>query len=205
MSSLIFGADPTLFVLFALVATIGVIFVIRFMGKNLGTIDVVLTWVFKNHTALRFKAKEDLRGIFLDVLNARGKSIEALKKEGYAIEVTDIDRKAMKAYILEKPKGATGKPQISLLVKQGRTKSSREFITVEGTGQTIDFVERSKDLKDSGNAPLIQEEKSAAKEFMTMLANAATSAGNKMILLFSGAGIGMGVTVLILVLMGHLK
>lgn len=205
MSALIFGVDPTLFVLFALIAAGAMIAVVRFMGKSLGTIDVVVTWVFKNHTALRFKAKEDLRGIFLDVLGARGKSIEALKKEGIPIEVSDIDKKDMKAYLLVKPKGATGAPQVSLLVKHGRTKSSREFITVEGTGQTIDFVERAKGLKDSGNAPIIQEEKSAAKEFLTMLANAATSAGNKMMLLGSGAGIGMGVTVLILVLMGHLK
>jgi hypothetical protein len=200
--ALIFGVDPSLFVFFALIASVFGILIVRFLSRNAGAITVVVTWVFKNHTALRFKAREDLRGIFLDVMGARGKVIEALKKEGLPIEVEEVD--GMKAYILKKDKNSK---QVNILVKHGRSKFTREFVTVEGTGKTLNFVDQADRAgSDTGNAPVIQEERSAAKEFLAMLASSAQGAWGKLILpILTGLGMGVGLTMIIMVLFGHLK
>jgi len=202
--ALILGIDAQLLVLAAFIASIFGILLVRFLSRNAGAINVIVTWVFKNNTALRFKAREDLRGIFLDVVGARGKVIEALKKDGLPIEVEEVSD--MKAYLLKKGK-EKGKTQVNLLVKHGRSKFSREFITVEGTGKTLNFVEQANEAgADTGNAPVIQEERSAAKEFLAMLAAAATGTWNKLILpMLTGLGMGVGLTMIILVLFGHLR
>lgn len=202
----LFGIPADLLVIMFVIIAVMTTIISRRLGGGGGTIEVVVTWVFKNYSAIRLKASEDLRGIFIEVKNARGKSIETVKKDGVAIEVKEIDRKRMKAYLLEKPRKGTEDNLVYLLMKEGRFKLSREYITVEGTGQTIDFIERAKGTDDSGNAPVIQEEKSAAKQFLQMLAEAALNSLSRILLpMGTGLGLGIGITVLLLVLFGHLK
>jgi hypothetical protein len=206
MAVTIFGIPTDLFVLFLFVVFIFLVGLMRYLGRSFGQIAVKVLWVFKNYTAMRMDAYEDLQGIFIKILGPRRKELETIKKLGRPIEVEEIDEKSMKAYLLKKPKKGE-KPLIYLLVKQGRTKSSREFITVEGTGKTLDFVTKAESETETapGNAPVIQEEQSAAKTFLKLVMSAAESIGNKLLMIGSGVGMGMGLTIFLLLLFGHLK
>lgn len=193
---------------------------LKFAGRKLGQIAVKLIWVFKNYQALKIDAKEDLRGIFIHVLGARGKEIETIKKAGQPIEVESIDLKDMKAYILLKgdkkvargklteqdvQTGEDGKPLAYITVKRGRSTIERTYITVEGTGRTFDPIKGAEGVEDPGNAPVIQEEQSAFKTIMRLFSEAAESAANKLFTFATGIGTGAGAIMIVLLLLGHLR
>jgi hypothetical protein len=96
---LLFGLPPELVVIFT-IALIAIVFgILRYQVKGM---PVVVKWLRKNYSAVQFRAQEDLGGIFLYVLNARGKREETIKKTGLPIEVKIINNKS-EAYFL-KPK-----------------------------------------------------------------------------------------------------
>ena len=75
---------------------------------NVKTIPVKVLWLAKNYSALRLRASEDLQGLWLTIINARGKKVETIKKTGRAIEVYDLDNKNGIAYTLNERRKAAG-------------------------------------------------------------------------------------------------
>jgi hypothetical protein len=57
-------------------------------------------WLFRNHSGKQFRALEDLNGLWLYILNARGKKAATLKKNGLPIEVSIVGNKA-RAYVIQ--------------------------------------------------------------------------------------------------------
>jgi hypothetical protein len=95
---LLFGLPPELVLGFTL-AIVAVIFLFfRFQVKG---VPVMLVWIYKNGSAIMLRAREDLQGIFLDVLKS-GKKAEIIKKTGLALPVRYLPNN-FKAYI-EPPK-----------------------------------------------------------------------------------------------------
>lgn len=99
---LLFGLPPELVGLFAIVAVIMVYAVLKYNVKG---VPVQLLWIYKNGSALLMRSKEDMQGIFLEVMNARGKKLETLKKPGLALPVKVMPDK-FTAYV-EMPKNTT--------------------------------------------------------------------------------------------------
>lgn len=99
---LLLGLPPELVAVILIVVTIMVYAAFKFQVKG---VPVQLLWIYKNGSALMLRAKEDMQGIFLEVLSARGKKLETLKKPGLALPVKVMPDK-FSAYI-EVPKDAT--------------------------------------------------------------------------------------------------
>lgn len=94
LPTLVFGLPPEVFVVIIL-AVVGIVFLFfRFQVKG---VPVYLVWIYKNGTAVWLKAREDLQGIFLDVIKG-GKKVEVLKKTGLALPVRYLPNN-FKAYI----------------------------------------------------------------------------------------------------------
>ena len=199
-------------VVFAIVVAMYFIF-----RTNYEAIPVRALWIFKNGQAYSFKAKEDLQGIFLKIVNARGKEIETIKKRGIPLEVKEIDEKQAKAYIAKfATTDAEGKPTTEkrayLNVAFSKMKHERVYAVLEGTGETIDIVElatqdakkKAKGEPSSGNAVVLHEEQSAAKELFKAWAEALAGSLRALVLpLAAGGAIGMAATLVLLILTGH--
>lgn len=98
---LLFGLPPELIALFTF-AIVGIIYAFfRFQVKG---VPVLLIWIYKNGAAIILKGKEDLQGIFLDVIRGN-KKVELLKKTGLPLQVRYLPDK-FKAYI-DVPKDRT--------------------------------------------------------------------------------------------------
>lgn len=241
---LLFGLPPELILIFT-VAVVAVVFLFfRFQVKG---VAVSLIWIYKNGTAVMMGAKEDLQGIFLDVLKG-GRKVEILKKTGLALPVryvpgkfkaymdtpkdktlaevvggplleqlrgagfkltpTKYDRKArVRGYLVEKERG-TEKAIAYLDVSLGGMKQARLYASVEGTGETIDWMPRiaAANQNDASNTVILQEMKTAAKSFFALLAEAMQGSLKTFLLpLLAGLGLGGMITLLLFVLSGHLK
>ena len=180
-----------------------------FFRTNVQGVPVNVTWVFKNGSAYKFRAEEDLQGIFLRIKNARGKIIETIKKNGIPLEVKEIDKKDMKAYLV---KFANDQDRAFLAVSYSKMKHSREYTVLEGTGETVNVIKEAEKIEkkegdsnpSSGNAVVLHEEQSAAKEFFKGLAMALQGTFRALILpLIAGGALGMSATIILILLTGH--
>lgn len=79
-----------------------------FFRTQVRDIPVNVLWVFRNGHSRIFRASEDLGGVFLNVMDWKGKKAETLKKTGEPLEVTYMPERA-KTYIIE-PETKHGKP-----------------------------------------------------------------------------------------------
>lgn len=175
------------------------------------TIPVKVLWVFRNYSGRMFNAEEDLQGIFLTLKTAKGKKFETLKKTGQPLDVVEIDEKHNRAWLVKwQEEGGEKVEKVFLDVSMGGLKHTRLYATVEGTGETMDWIKKVEDegkkKSDSGSAGIIHEEKSAVKEFLKLWAEAAAGTMKTLIIpLIAGAGLGASTVFIILVLLGHLK
>lgn len=200
------GLPIDLVALIFLAVVVMVIAVSRSLGRNIGIIRVSVIWVHKNYSALKFPAKEDLRGIFLEILKGR-KTIEEIQKKGQPVELKDvkIDKEAGKVYLVERE----GKEVPYYLLKAG-ARHERLFVTVEGSGRTIDFIERAEKIRsgedETESTALIHEEKEAAKSFFQIIMAAASGSFRAVILpMVAGAGLGVSALFLVELFFGILK
>lgn len=88
-----------------IIPVIGVVFylVLKFNVKG---VPVKVLWLAKNYSALQLRASEDLQGLWLTIINARGKKVETIKKTGKAIEVYMAANKNGIAYTLNERRKA---------------------------------------------------------------------------------------------------
>lgn len=93
---LLFGLPPELVAVFTF-AIVGV--VIAYFRLQVKGLPVLIRWLRSNYSAVQFRAQEDLRGIYLYVLNARGKREETITKTGKPFQVKVVDNKSY-AYLL---------------------------------------------------------------------------------------------------------
>lgn len=245
-ASFLFGLPPWELAIFGVV--IGLVVLVYFRS-SVRSIPVGVLWVYKNRAAIKLKAKEDLSGVFLDVTNARGKTLTTLKKTGLPIEVKAVNKakayfiaetrptdgfnlaeqevlkekgwkiepreagswrkrpwnakQPLRGYLLEKDE-ETVNETAWLDVSLGGLKHERLYASVEGTGQTIDWLDPAKvDGKGEEKSAILNEEKSAAQEWLRLLAEAAAGGLRSILLpLIAGLGIGCTVTFLVIILTG---
>lgn len=239
---LLFGLPPELLAIFVL-AILGIaFFFFKFQVKG---VPVMLTWIYKNGSAVMLRAQEDLQGIFLNVLKG-SKKVETLKKTGLPLQVrympnkfqayidvpkdqtinddvlrrlkdkgfkitpTKYTRKGeVKAYLIDKEPSLTS-GLAYLDVNLGGLKTARLYAAIEGTGQTIDWAPRiqasGNGESNPGNTVVIHEVRSAAKEFLHMMAESMKGTFQALILpLIAGAGIGGMLVTILVILTGHLR
>lgn len=110
---LIFGLPQDLVgVLLIVTATI----VWLFLRFNVKSIPVRVLWIFKNNFSVMFDAKEDLGGIFIDIVKGR-KKVQKLRKEGLPIEVREIPAKAEAYSIVNTNKGSVLSEEVQAQLK----------------------------------------------------------------------------------------
>src|SRR5271157_2208432 len=62
---------------------------------------VLVDWIYRNGSAVRLRAKEDLQGVFLTIQNLKGKVVSTIKKRGLPLEIVDISHlKENRYYII---------------------------------------------------------------------------------------------------------
>lgn len=172
---------------------------------NVDEVPVVVNWVYKTGTTIRLRAKEEINGIILEIKNARGKTITEIQRNGLPLEVQEIDEKNMVAYLV---RFADGGKKVYLVARKGKFKSSREYTTLEGTGTTIDVLERAVSQSSgaqgsTGNTSLLHEERSGFRAFLADLAHGSTTFIDTIMGWVPGIGIGMALAFLIGALTGH--
>lgn len=92
--TLVFGL-PVELVAIIVLAMVGIVFLFfRFQVKG---VPVNLIWIYKNGSAIMFRAREDLQGIFLDIIKS-GRKAEIIKKTGLPLAVRYVPDK-FNAYI----------------------------------------------------------------------------------------------------------
>src|SRR5881296_3722599 len=91
----LFGIGYEIWAIFALIGF--TVFYLLFK-RNIKGIPVILKWIYKNGSALQLRAQQDLGGIFIYVMNARGKKVETLKQTGLPLEVSILSNR-FKAYV----------------------------------------------------------------------------------------------------------
>jgi len=127
-----------------------------FFRSSVQGVPVIVKWVYRNGTAIELKAKEDLQGIFLEILNAKGKVIETIKKTGIPLEVQEINEKDSRAYLV---KFSDGSKRVFLSVALSRMKHKREYTVLEGTGETVDLMDKGRKMGSlpSTSIPMLTE------------------------------------------------
>lgn len=112
--TLVFGL-PVELVAIIVLAMVGIVFLFfRFQVKG---VPVNLIWIYKNGSAVMFRAREDLQGIFLDIIRG-GRKAEIIKKTGLPLAVRYIPDK-FRAYI-DVPKDKTiSEPEMKQLKDRG--------------------------------------------------------------------------------------
>jgi hypothetical protein len=186
------------------VITIAVVAAIYFFFRtSVEGMPVYVKWVTETGVTFRFKAKEDLRGVFLYIKGAGGKVIETVKKVGIPMDVSDIAEKDMKAYLV---KFSDETKKVYLTVRPSKMKNYREYTVIEGTGQTVDWKTKKTDVDpaDQGNTALMQEESSGFKKVLKDLEEGGKTFADVVMGWVPGIGIGFGLTFVILLLFGRL-
>jgi hypothetical protein len=173
-----------------------------FFRTSVEGMPVYVKWVTKTGVTFRFKAKEDLRGVFLYIKGGGGKVIETIKKVGIPLEVAEIAEKDMKAYLV---KFADDKKKVYLTVRPSKMKNYREYTVIEGTGQTVDWKDKAKDIdpKEQGNTALMQEESSGFKKVLKDLEEGGRTFMDTVMSWIPGIGIGVAVAFVLGALTGH--
>lgn len=106
-----------------------------FFRSSVEAMPVYVDFTTETGVTYRFKGKEDLRGVFLDIVKG-GKSIEQIQKFGIPLEVSQVNEKESKAYLI---KFADGTKKTYVTVRQSRLKNYRLYHTIEGSGITVDY------------------------------------------------------------------
>ncbi len=199
-----------------------------------------LKWIYKTGSALQLTVGQDLNGLFISVMNARGKKLETLTKDAEPLEVTVIPPK-VEFYMDPKEAGTTldadttalieskgfkvkerregrkqkfrgylvyNEPKLKkvlafLDVSLGGLRHVREYATIEGSGTTVDWMERAKDAPVGvGKNAVIHEEISAGKSWLHLLAEAAQGSRSLLIGAVMGGGIAGTAMLLVFLLAG---
>lgn len=183
-----------------MVAVIAIVYF--FFRSNVEQMPVKVKWVTETGVTFVFKAKEDLRGVFLYIKDAKGKTIETIKKVGIPMDVSEIADKDGKAYLA---KFADGSKKVYLTVRPSRMKNYREYTIIEGTGQTVDWKTKGNDIDpdEQGNTALMQEESSGFKKILKDMEEAGKSFMDTVLGWIPGIGIGVAVAFVFGALTGH--
>jgi hypothetical protein len=231
--------------IFALIIWAAVVVIFLFFRLQVKGVPSVLLWIYKTGSALQFRIHQDLNGLFITVLSARGKKLETLTQGAEPLEVTvmpdkveffikpedlgqvvDEEMKRMieaKGFkIKEKRAGKKNKLKGYLVYNEpklkrvlayldtslGGLRHMRLFATFEGSGTTVDWMDRAKDFKPDTNVKtgIIHQEQSAAKGWLQLLADAAKGTFGAILLpLLAGGGLFGMAELLVLILTGHFK
>jgi hypothetical protein len=132
---------------------IGVAVVWYFFRANVEGMPVKVNWVTETGITFLFKAKEDLRGVFLDIMKG-GRSIEQIKKFGIPLDVSEVNEKDSKAYLV---KFADDTKKVYVTVRQSRLKHYRLYTVIEGTGMTVDYRNMAQTLLRPEYIPKLEE------------------------------------------------
>lgn len=97
---LLFGVPPELAAVFTIAIVAVVYLFFRFQVKG---VPVIIELIARNYQAKQFRAQQDLNGLWLYILNARGKKAATLKKTGLPVEVHLVDNKS-RAYMIQEGK-----------------------------------------------------------------------------------------------------
>lgn len=152
---------------------------------------------------VKFYINPEERGERLDE-----ETMKMLAAKGFKIEETRRGKKnKLKGYLIyTEPK--LQKVLAYLDVSLGGLKHVREYATIEGSGTTIDWQDRAKDVAPggTGKAAIINEEISAGKSWLHVLAEAARGTLSSLLLpLAAGISIGGMLFFLISLLSGHFR
>lgn len=115
-------------------------------------LPVKVDWTTATGVTFRFAAKEDMRGVFLDIVKG-GKSIEQIKKVGIPLDVSEVSEKDSKAYLV---KFADETKRVYVTVRQSRMKNYRLYHAIEGTGITVDYRNMAERLLNPEFLPVLQ-------------------------------------------------
>src|SRR5207247_1786774 len=139
------GIGYEIWTLFIIIAIPSIVILRRRGPTSIRAMPVKVLWELKNGAAYLLPAKADLNGVFVDVVNARGKKILSLMEQGQPLEVTEPPEKdARRLYLIggsqngkKTGKELDGDKRPYLDVNLSRTKSMRLYRTMEKTGVTL--------------------------------------------------------------------
>jgi hypothetical protein len=218
MASDFFGIPYDLLTFIVIVFAALIIFVTR---RVVSGVPVEVNWVYPGtRTALRFFGSMDLNGVFLDVRKrARGKKLATIQRDGLPLEIEVISRKDMrKGYLFEREvevKQTDGSMQkvkkafFGLDISAGGRQRITSFISVEGSGKTIDVLSDGKadgkaDGEDTPTTSIINEELGTLQKVFNLLGAAMQGSLRGLVLpILTGVGLGMAATLLMIFFTGH--
>ena len=216
MAADFFGLPYDLVAFIVVLIFFAAIFITR---RVVSGVPVEVNWVYPGtRTALRFVGGMDLNGVFLEVRKAaKGKKLATIQREGLPLEIQVIPSKDMKrGYLFEREvevKAANGQVTketrhfYGLDVAAGGRKRITSFISVEGSGRTIDVLPDGRASSDPTANPttsLINEEVSTLQKIFALL-GAAMQGSIRGIIVPMLAGVGLGGTAIMMVILltGH--
>jgi hypothetical protein len=91
------GIPTELWIIILPLIGVSVWLILKFQVK---AVPVTLLLLAKNYSALKLKVNRDLAGLWLTVINARGKKADTIKQKGKPFEVYSVDNKDAIAYTL---------------------------------------------------------------------------------------------------------
>ena len=118
----------------AVILAAAIVVAYLFFRSSVEGMPVYAKWVTETGVTWRFRAKEDLRGVFIDIMDGKGKVIEQVKKFGIPLDISDVEN--AKAYLV---KFSDDTKKVYLTVRPSRMKNYREYTVLEGTGLTVDY------------------------------------------------------------------
>lgn len=207
---------------------------VLYFRSSVKGLPVMIRWIYKNGQAVLFKGQQDVGGLFIGVLNARGKRAESLKATGTPIEVFYVPEKA-KAYVIEDDLGREvvtdkqGTPlkdkkgnQITKAVPQlttaymdvslGGLKHVRMYDAVEGVGKVVDWNHIIKselqldEDSEEGASGLYNEEMNAMKGIFRLFAEALVGTLRGLLMPYvAGLGTGAMLLTFLFLFTGHFK
>ena len=199
--------------LFIIIA-IPIAIILRRRGPtSIRAMPVKVLWELKNGAAYLLPAKEDLNGVFVDVVNARGKKILSLMKEGQPIEVKEPPEKdAKQLYLIGGPhNGKKGgrdsddddRPYLD--VNLSRTKSMRLYRTMEKSGQTLPWgAEDGQEVNLHGST--VNQETATVNELLKRMEENIRNTFRALIMpILTGVSLGSMATFLLLIVLGRIR
>ena len=199
---------------FFIIIAIPIAVILRRRGPtSIRAMPVKVLWELKNGAAYLLPAKEDLNGVFVYVVNARGKKILSLMKEGQPIEVKEPPEKdAKRLYLIGGPHNGKKAGRDSehddrpyLDVNLSRTKSMRLYRTMEKTGQTLPWGAEDGQATNLHGSTVNQETATVNELLKRMAENIANTFSRLIMPILTGVGLGGMGTFLILIVLGHLR
>jgi hypothetical protein len=183
---------------FSLIFLAVIYLVFKFRGRD---IPVKVLWIFKNRAAVLLPAKEDFAGVFLDIFSSRRrKKLTSISKFGLPLEVKIVPEKT-KAYLIPNDGGI---PKVGYDIHLGGLQTMRMYVTTEGTGETLDFIDQN-DGEQNLHSTIINEEVGASQALIRMVKEeVGTSLKAQLIPLGAGVGLGSAFTFVVMLFFGKL-